>query len=114
MRGGPFGSVLWHCSQVGRMQKTVRTGTVAASLAAEIALWHLFSKQIADPGFAIRAAASSFQIRQSGLFGCLVSFSATLRDSLCRLERFSTLLSNAVKWHVETEAWRRRTSSSAT
>ena len=69
-------------------------------LAAEIAIWQALAARISDPGFGVRAGAS-YRVRDAGLAGYLFCFSRSLRDALHRLERFGSILTEAVKFTIE-------------
>ena len=72
-------------------------------VAAEVAVWHALASQIADSGFAIRAAATA-RVRHFGLLGYVVGFSATLRDALLCLQRYGRVLTEAVEFRLEESA----------
>jgi AraC-like DNA-binding protein len=69
-------------------------------LAAEVAAWRTLARLVADPGFAVRMG-SRIRLRSSGLFGYVVGFSPTLRDSLLRVQRYGRVLSDASRWDIE-------------
>jgi AraC-like DNA-binding protein len=69
-------------------------------LAAEIALWQALARHISDPAFGIRSGAA-LRIRQLGLLGYVVCFSATLRDALRRVQRYGRVLTAAVEFVFE-------------
>jgi AraC-like DNA-binding protein len=69
-------------------------------LAAEIALWQTLAQHITDPAFGIRSVAA-LRLRQLGLLGYVIGFSATLRDALRRLQRYGRVFTAAVEFVLE-------------
>jgi AraC-like DNA-binding protein len=69
-------------------------------LAAEIALWQTLTQHISDPAFGIRSVAA-LRIRQLGLLGYVVCFSATLRDALRCVQRYGRVFTAAVEFVLE-------------
>jgi AraC-like DNA-binding protein len=75
-------------------------GDSRVPVSAQAALWRLIAKGIPDPGFAVRAGAS-MKVREAGLLGYVMSYSATLGDALRRLVRYSHILTDAVEFRLE-------------
>ena len=69
-------------------------------VSAQVALWQLIAKSIQDPGFGVRGGAS-LKVREAGLVGYVMSFSATLGAALGRFVRYSRVLSDAVGVRLE-------------
>ena len=69
-------------------------------LTAEIALWQALSSHISDPGFGVQAGAA-LRIREVGLLGYVACFSATLRDALCRVQRYGRVFTEAVEFELQ-------------
>lgn len=63
-------------------------GDSRVPVSVQAALWRLIAKGIPDPAFAVRAGAS-MKVREAGLLGYVMSYSATLGDALRRLVRSS-------------------------
>ncbi len=70
-------------------------------VSVQAALWRLIARRIPDPGFAVRAGAS-ISVRDTGLLGYVMSYSATLGHALRRLVRYSHILTDAVEFRLET------------
>jgi AraC-like DNA-binding protein len=66
------------------------------SVSSQVALWRLIAMEISDPGFGVRGGAA-VKVRQTGLLGYVMSASATLGGALCRLTRYSNILTDAVQ-----------------
>src|SRR4051812_12529653 len=66
------------------------------SVSTQVALWRLIAMEISDPGFGVRGGAG-VKVRQTGLLGYVMSASATLGAALCRLARYSNVLTDAVQ-----------------
>jgi len=64
-------------------------------VSAQVALWQMLAKAISDSGFGVRMGAS-FQVREAGLLGYVLVYSATLGAALERLARYSAVLNDAV------------------
>ncbi len=75
-------------------------GDSRVPVSVQAALWRLIAKGIPDPGFAVRAGAS-MKVREAGLLGYVMSYSATLGDALRRLVRYSHILTEAVEFRLE-------------
>jgi AraC-like DNA-binding protein len=69
-------------------------------LAAEIAVWQALARRISDPAFGITSGAA-LRIRQLGLLGYVVCFSATLRDGLRRVRRYGRVFTAAVEFVLQ-------------
>jgi AraC-like DNA-binding protein len=67
---------------------------------AEIAVWHLITRQVPDPGFGVRAG-SAFRVRDAGLLGYVVSFTPTLHGALTALQRYIHVFSQALTIRLE-------------
>lgn len=65
-----------------------------------IALWHLLAKSPLAAGFGVRFGSSA-RVRDFGLVGYAMYYSATLDDALRRLMRFSRILSESVTFRLE-------------
>jgi AraC-like DNA-binding protein len=70
-------------------------------LSAEVALWQLMAKATSDPGFGVRVGAS-LRVRDTGLLGYAMYYSATLGAALRRLVRYGRILTDAVQFTLET------------
>ena len=68
-------------------------------LSLQVALLHLIAKGVSDPGFGVRAGAT-LDIRETGVLGYIMSYSATLGDALQRLVRYSRVLTEAFELSV--------------
>jgi AraC-like DNA-binding protein len=66
----------------------------------QAALWNLVAKGISDPGFGVRGGAS-IKVRETGLLGYVMSYSATLETALCRLIRYGRIVNDAVLFTLE-------------
>ena len=75
-------------------------GDARVPVSTQIALWGLIAKGVSDPGFGVRGGAS-VKVRETGLLGYVISYSATLGAALCRLARYSGILSDAVELTLE-------------
>jgi AraC-like DNA-binding protein len=71
-------------------------GDARVPVSAQVALWQLFAKGISDPGFGVRMGAS-LEVRQAGLLGYLMLYSAPLGEALDRLVRYGHVLNDAVQ-----------------
>src|SRR4051812_25641680 len=71
-------------------------GDARVPVSAQVALWRLLAKGISDPGFGVRMGAS-FEVREAGLLGYLMVYSASLGEALDRLVRYSHVLNDAVQ-----------------
>lgn len=65
-----------------------------------IALWQLLAKSPLDAGFGVRFGSSG-RVRDFGLVGYAMYFSATLDDALGRLSRFSRILTESVAFRLD-------------
>ena len=63
-------------------------------IAVQVALWQLIAKGLHDPTFGLRAGAS-FKVREAGLLGYVVAYSATLEIGLERFARYISVLNDA-------------------
>ena len=70
-------------------------------LSAQVALRQLIVKATADPGYGIREGAS-FRVRDAGLLGYAMYFSATLGAALHRLARYSRIIIDVMRTDLET------------
>jgi AraC-like DNA-binding protein len=77
-------------------QADLRDPDAHLPLAAEIAVWQALAQHISDPAFGIQSGAA-LRIRQLGLLGYVVCFSATLRDALHRIHRYGRVFTAAVE-----------------
>src|SRR4051812_669000 len=59
-------------------------GDARVPISTQVALWQIVAKGISDPGFGVRMGAS-FEVREAGLLGYVMCYSATLGDALGRL-----------------------------
>ena len=66
-----------------------------------IALWQLLARSPLDAAFGVRFGSSA-RVRDFGLVGYAMYFSATLDDALRRLSRFSRILSESVAFQLDT------------
>jgi AraC-like DNA-binding protein len=71
-------------------------GDSRVSVSTQVALWRLIAMEISDPGFGVRGGAS-ITVRQTGLLGYVMSASSTLGAALCRLARYSHIITDAVQ-----------------
>ena len=69
-------------------------------VSTQVALWRLIAKGIADPGFGVRGGAS-VKVRETGLLGYVMSYSATLGTALGRFVRYSRVLNDAIGFRLE-------------
>ena len=74
---------------------------VHVPLSAQVALWELIARTTPDPGYGVRAGAS-FRIRDVGLLGYAMYYSATLGAALRRMVRFSRIVMDIVPAELET------------
>ena len=65
-----------------------------------VAIWQLIAQRISDPGFGIRTGAS-VKVRESGLLGYVMCYSATLEAALRRFVRYSRIVTDAVEFTLE-------------
>ena len=70
---------------------------------AYVALWHLIARHAPDAGVAIRMGAA-VPVRQWGLVGYAMAYSATLGTALRRLSRYQDLLNQAQQFGLEEAA----------
>ncbi len=75
-------------------------GDARVSTSTQVALWQLLAKGISDPGFGVRMGAS-FKIREAGLLGYVMQYSATLQTALDRFVRYGRVLNDAVESTLE-------------
>jgi AraC-like DNA-binding protein len=70
-------------------------------LSAQVALWQLIAKATSDPGYGIRSGAT-FRVRNAGLLGYAMYYSATLGAALRRLVRYSRIVIDIMRPDLET------------
>jgi AraC-like DNA-binding protein len=75
-------------------------GDARVSTSTQVALWQLIAKGVSDPGFGVRMGASA-NIRDAGLLGYVMRYSATLESALGRLVRYGRVLNDAVESTLE-------------
>lgn len=75
-------------------------GDSRVSTSTQVALWQLLAKGISDPGFGVRMGASA-KVREAGLLGYVMRFSATLETALGRFVRYGRVLNDAVESTLE-------------
>jgi len=73
---------------------------VRVPLSAQVALWQLIAKGASDPGYGIRAGAT-FRVRDAGLLGYAMYYSATLGAALRRLVRYSRIVIDVMRAETE-------------
>ena len=71
-----------------------------------IALWQVLAKSTLDPAFGLRFGAV-VRVRDFGLVGYAMFYSATLDDALRRLMRFSRILTESVAFRLDAARERR-------
>lgn len=81
--------MLLEASGLARMDLTHPDARVPVS--AQVALWQLIAKATHDPGYGVRAGAA-LRVRDSGLLGYSMYYSATLGAALRRLVRYSRIV----------------------
>jgi AraC-like DNA-binding protein len=69
-------------------------------IATTIAMWEALARRVSDPAFGV-SAGGALRIRQLGLLGYVASFSATLRDALCRWARYGRVFSEAMQVNLD-------------
>lgn len=75
-------------------------GDSRVSTSTQVALWQLIAKGISDPGFGVRMGAS-VNVRDAGLLGYVMQYSATLETALSRFVRYGRVLNDAVESTLE-------------
>ena len=78
----------------------VRDPDARVATTAELAVWHLVTRHVRDPGFGVRAG-SGFRVRDAGLLGYVVSFTPTLHGALAALQRYIHVFSQALTIKLE-------------
>jgi len=73
---------------------------VRVPLSAQVALWQLIAKAASDPGYGIRAGAT-LRVRDMGLLGYAMYYSATLGAALRRLVRYSRIVIDVMRTDFE-------------
>jgi AraC-like DNA-binding protein len=66
-------------------------------------LWRIVIDRVDDPALGLRLGAAA-RIREFGIVGYTMYYSATLRDAFCRLARYSHIISKALQYHLQHEA----------
>jgi AraC-like DNA-binding protein len=66
-------------------------------------LWRIVIERVPDPALGVRMGAAA-KVREFGIVGYTMLFSATLRGAFDRLARYSHVLSKAVEYVLEPEA----------
>jgi AraC-like DNA-binding protein len=75
-------------------------GDSRVSTSTQVALWQLLAKGVSDPGFGVRMGASA-NLREAGLLGYVMRYSATLEAALGRFVRYGHVLNDAVESTLE-------------
>ena len=87
-------------AKIDERQLTDPDGRIA--LAAVARLWHAADSQVSDPAFGLRVGAET-AVREWGLVGYAMAYSATLGSALKRFAHYGRVMSDALIVHFDTE-----------